>query len=196
MRRSVMKNLLLIFVAILCCLFQTGCFGATASLIYCKVVEDQIEVDAAILSSAEFYKDKDFVYCEAPVQTFREISPGAVMGIEGFGDKNRLYPLSKVHKDKAVLRFPAGFPNRIEKCNSLPADAKKIPAPKYWGQSKFPKDTPFLKGTQVHRIAWRDNNSVWRKIGAVTCAILLDLPLFVIYSCSSGILAIPAMLWY
>ena len=193
-----MKKIYLTLTAILCCLFLTGCFGATASLIFYKVVEDQIEVDAAILSSAEFYKDKDFIYIEAPVQTFRDISPGAVMGIavRNLDDKNRLYPLSKVHKDKAVLRFPAGFPHRCEKCNSLPADAKKIPAPEYLDYSDWPKDTPFLKGTQVHRIAWRDNNSVWRKTGAVTCAILLDLPLFVIYSCSSGILAIPAMLWY
>ena len=193
-----MKKLILTFIAVCGCLLLTGCFGPTASFIGYKVLEDQIEVDAAILSSAEFYKDKDFIYIEAPVQTFREVWPGAVGGIAviHFDDKNRLYPLSEVHKEKAVLRFPGGFPHRCEKCNSLPADAKKIPAPKYWGQSKFPKDTPFLKGTQVHRIAWRDNNSVWRKTGAVTCAILLDLPLFVIYSCSSGILGIPAMLWY
>ena len=176
----------------------TGCFGATASLICYKVLEDQIEVDAAILSSAEFYKDKDFIYIEAPVQTFRDISPGAVMGIavRDLDDKNRLYPLSEVHKEKAVLRYPKGFSNRLEKYSSLPATAKKIPAPEYLDYSEWPKDTPFLKVQQVHRIAWRDNNSVWRKTGAVTCMILLDLPLFVIYSCSGGILGIPAMLWY
>ena len=193
-----MKKLILTFIAVCGCLLLTGCFGATASLICCKVLEDQIEVDAAILSSAEFYKDKDFIYIEAPVQTFRDIFPGAVMGlaVRDLDEKNRLYPLSEVHKEKAVLRFPDGFPNRIERSSSLPATAKKIPVPKGFDFSKWPKDTPFLKGLQVHRIAWRDNNSVWRKTGAVTCAILLDLPLFVIYSCSSGILAIPAMLWY
>ena len=193
-----MKKLILTFIAVCGCLLLTGCWGATASLICHKVLEDQIEVDAAILSSAEFYKDKDFIYIEAPVQTFRDISPGAVMGIavRRIEDKNRLYPLSEVHKEKAVLRFPNGFPHRCEKCSSLPAAAKKIPAPKYLDYSEWPKDTPFLKGQQVHRIAWRDNNSTWRKTGAVACWILLDFPLFVIYSCSGGILGIPAMLWY
>ena len=193
-----MKKLILTFIAVCCCLLLTGCFGTTASFIGYKVLEDQIEVDAAILSSAEFYKDKDFIYIEAPVQTFREVWPGAVMGIavRDIDDKNRLYPLSEVHKEKAVLRFPNGFPHRWEKCSSLTAAAKKIPAPEYLDYSEWPKDTPFLKGQQVHRIAWRDNNSVWRKTGAVTCMILLDLPLFVIYSCSGGILGIPAMLWY
>ncbi len=191
-----MKKIYLIFAATFCCLFLTGCFGATASFIAEKVLEDRIEVDAAILSSAEFYKDKDFIYIEAPVQTFREVWPGAVGGLAviHFDDKNRFYPLSEVHKEKAVLRYPKGFDNRLEKYSSLPATAKKIPAPEYL--SEWPKDTPFLKVQQVHRIARRDNNSVWRKTGAVTCMILLDLPLFVIYSCSGGILGIPAMLWY
>ena len=60
-----MKKLILTFIAVCGCLLLTGCFGATASLICCKVLEDQIEVDAAILSSAEFYKDKDFIYTRA-----------------------------------------------------------------------------------------------------------------------------------
>lgn len=193
-----MKKLILTFIALCICLLLSGCFGATASFIGYKVLEDQIEVDAAILSSAEFYKDKDFIYIEAPVQTFRDISPGAVMGIavRRIDDNNRLYPLSEVHKEKSVLRYPKGFYNRLEKYSSLPAAAKKIPTPEYFDYSDWPKDTPFLMGAQVHRIAWRDNNSVWRKTGAVTCAILLDLPLFVIYSCSGGILGIPAMYWY
>ena len=193
-----MKKIYLTLAVILCCLFLSGCWGVTASFIAEKVLEDRIEVDAAILSSAEFYKDKDFIYIEAPVQTFREVWPGAVGGLAviHIDDKNRLYPISEVHKDKAVLRFPNGYPHRSEKCSSLPATAKKIPAPEYLDYSDWPKDTPFLKRQQVHRIARRDNNSVWRKTGAVTCMILLDLPLFVIYSCSGGILGIPAMLWY
>lgn len=193
-----MKKFILTFIAVCGCLLLTGCFGATVSNIGLKILEDQIEVDAVILSSAEFYKDKDFTYIEAPVQTFREVWPGAIMGIavKNFNDKNRLYPLSEVHEEKAVLRYPDGFPNRLEKCNSLPEAVQKIPAPENFDYSDWPQNQPFLKSRQVHRIAWKDNNSAWRKTGAVTCMILLDLPLFVIYSCSSGILAIPAFLWY
>ena len=54
-----MKKVILTSVALCSCLLMSGCFGATASFSCAKVLEDQIEVDAAILSSAEFYKDKD-----------------------------------------------------------------------------------------------------------------------------------------
>ena len=41
----------------------------------------------------------------------------------------------------------------------------------------------------------RDNNSVWRKTAAYSCMVLLDFPLSVVYTCTGGILAIPAFHW-
>ena len=41
----------------------------------------------------------------------------------------------------------------------------------------------------------RDNNSVWRKTAAYSCMFLLDFPLSVVYTCTGGILAIPAFHW-
>ena len=106
-----MKVYLLLF-AVLVCLFLCGCMHCVKSNIGEKILEDNREFDMALeYLATEFYEDEQFVYFKAPIQTFREIYPGAAsVFLEGyFEDSNRYYSLSPVQKS---LCFCAGIKNR------------------------------------------------------------------------------------
>ena len=101
-----MKKLLLLS-AVLCCLLSSGCMHCVKSNIGEKILEDNLEFDMAPKYLAtEFYEDEKFVYFKAPIQTFREIYPGAAsVFLEGyFETSNRYYPLSPVQEKIVILR--------------------------------------------------------------------------------------------
>ena len=88
------KIFLLLF-AVSVCLFLCGCMHVVKSNIGEKILEDNREFDMAPeYLATEFYEDEQFVYFKAPIQTFREIYPGAAsVFLEGyFEDSNRYYP--------------------------------------------------------------------------------------------------------
>ena len=109
-----MKVYLSIF-AVSVCLLLSGCMHCVQSNIGNKILEDNREFDMAPeYLATEFYEDEQFVYFKAPVQTFREIHPGAAsVFLEGyFEDSNRYYPLSPVQKKFVFLRRDKESMNR------------------------------------------------------------------------------------
>ena len=196
-RRETMKVYLLLF-AVSACLLLSGCMHCVQSNIGNKILEDNREFDMAPKYFAtEFYEDQQFLYFKAPVQTFREIHPGAAsVFLEGyFEDSNRYYPLSPVQKKFVFLRRDKKSMDRWfnwEVSETLPKNAVAIAKPEGW-VSESPKHNNLRR--LLVNVTARDNNSVWRKTAAYSCMFLLDFPLSVVYTCTGGILAIPAFYW-
>ena len=193
-----MKKLLFIFLVLCSVVLLTGCFAVFRSNIGMKILEDKCEVDVAILSSATaFYQNEQFIYCKTPVQTCREKYP-AVSGVilEGhMDDKIRYYPLSPIHKDSVFLRREKKRGNlwyNWEVVKRLPESAKPIPQPDDWFDTFTQQG--YWQRRELTTVAAKNKNSTWRTAGAITCIILLDVPLSVAYTFSGGILAIPAAL--
>ena len=192
-----MKKLLLL-LAVLCCGLFSGCMLVVKSNIGEKILEDNLEFDMAPKYLAtEFYEDEKFVYFKAPIQTFREIYPGAAyVFLEGyFETSNEYYPLSPVQKRSVILRRNKTHLDRWfnwEVTETLPKNAVAIAKPEGWG-SDPPKHNNLRR--LLVNVTARDNNSVWRKTAAYSCMFLLDFPLSVVYTCTGGILAIPAFYW-
>ena len=192
-----MKKLLLL-LAVLCCGLFSGCMHCVKSNIGEKILEDNLEFDMAPeYLATEFYEDEKFVYFKAPIQTFREIYPRAAsVFLEGyFEDSNRYYPLSPVQKKFVFLRRDKNMLDRWfkwEVTETLPKNAVAIAKPEGW-VSDPPKHNN-LRNLLIN-VSKRDTNSVWRKTAAYSCMVLLDVPLSIIYTCSGGILAIPAFYW-
>ena len=197
-----MKKLLfiaiLLFFTVSACLLLSGCMHCVKSNIGEKILEDNREFDMAPKYLAtEFFEDEQFVYFKAPVQTFREIHPGAAsVFLEGyFEDSNRYYPLSPVQKKFVFLRRDKKSMDRWfnwEITETLPKNAVAIAKPEGW-VSDPPKHNNLRR--LLVNVTSRDNNSVWRKTAAYSCMFLLDFPLSVVYTCTGGILAIPAFYW-
>lgn len=197
-----MKKLLftaiLLFFTVSACLLLSGCMHCVQSNIGNKILEDNREFDMAPKYLAtEFYEDEQFVYFKAPVQTFREIHPGAAsVFLEGyFEDSNRYYPLSPVQKRSVILRRDKKSMDRWfnwEVTETLPKNAVAIAKPEGW-VSDPPKHNNLRR--LLVNVTARDNNSVWRKTAAYSCMFLLDFPLSLVYTCTGGILAIPAFHW-
>ena len=192
-----MKVYLLLF-AVSACLLLSGCMHCVQSNIGNKILEDNREFDMAPeYLATEFYEDELFLYFKAPVQTFREIHPGAAsVFLEGyFEDSNRYYPLSPVQKRSVILRRNKNEWDRWfnwKVIETLPPNAVAIARPEGW-VSAPPKHNNLRR--LLVNVTARDNNSVWRKIAAYSCMFLLDFPLSVVYTCTGGILAIPAFYW-
>ena len=195
-----MKKLLfiaiLLFFTVSACLLLSGCMHCVKSNIGEKILEDNREFDMAPeYLATDFYEDEQFVYFKAPVQTFREIPPGAAsVFLEGyFDDSNRYYPLSPVQKKFVFLCRDKKSMDRWfnwEVTETLPKNVNAIEKPKDW-YSETPKHNN-LRSLLIN-VSKRDTNSVWRKTAAYSCMVLLDVPLSIIYTCSGGILAIPAL---
>ena len=190
-----MKKLLLL-LAVLCCGLLTGCMLVVKSNIGEKILEDNREFDMAPeYLATEFYEDEKFVYFKAPIQTFREIYPGAAsVFLEGyFETSNEYYPLSPVQKRSVILRRNKTHLDRWfnwKVTDNLPENAALIAKPEEWYSN--PPEHNNLRRLLVN-VSKRDTNSVWRKTAAYSCMVLLDVPLSIIYTCSGGILAIPAL---
>ena len=195
-----MKKLLfitiLLFFTVSACLLLSGCMHCVQSNIGNKILEDNREFDMAPeYLATEFYEDEQFLYFKAPVQTFREIHPGAAsVFLEGyFEDSNRYYPLSPVQKRSVFLRRDKKSMDRWfnwKVTETLPKNVNAIEKPKDW-YSETPKHNN-LRSLLIN-VSKQDTNSVWRKTAAYSCMVLLDVPLSLIYTCSGGILAIPAL---
>ena len=191
------KIFLLLF-AVSVCLLLSGCMHVVKSNIGEKILEDNREFDMAPeYLATEFYEDEQFVYFKAPIQTFREIYPGAAsVFLEGyFEDSNRYYSLSPVQKRCVILRRDKKSMDRWfnwEVTETLPPNAVAIAKTEDWC-TKAP-DHNYLRRLLVN-VSIRDTNSFWRKTAAYSCMFLLDFPLSVIYTCTGGILAIPAFHW-
>ena len=195
-----MKKLLfitiLLFFTVSACLLLSGCMHCVKSNIGEKILEDNLEFDMVPeYLATEFYEDEQFVYFKAPVQTFREIHPGAAsVFLEGyFETSNEYYPLSPVQKRSVILRRNKTHLDRWfnwEVTETLPKNVNTIEKPKDW-YSETPKHNN-LRSLLIN-VSKRDTNSVWRKTAAYSCMVLLDVPLSIIYTCSGGILAIPAL---
>ena len=145
--------------------------------------------------ATEFYEDEKFVYFKAPIQTFREIHPGAAsVFLEGyFETSNKYYPLSPVQKRSVILRRDKNKWDRWfnwKVTDNLPENATLIAKPEEWYSD--PPEHNNLRRLLVN-VSKRDTNSIWRKTAAYSCMVLLDVPLSIIYTCSGGILAIPAL---
>ena len=192
-----MKKLLLL-LAVLCCGLFSGCMHCVKSNIGEKILEDNLEFDMAPeYLATEFYEDEKFVYFKAPIQTFREIYPGAAsVFLEGyFETSNEYYPLSPVQKRSVILRRNKKHLDRWfnwKVIETLPKNAVAIAKPEGW-VSESPKHNNLRR--LLVNVTARDNNSVWRKTAAYSCMFLLDFPLSVVYTCTGGILAIPAFHW-
>ena len=197
-----MKKLLfiaiLLFFTVSACLLLSGCMHCVKSNIGEKILEDNREFDMAPeYLATEFYEDEQFVYFKAPVQTFREIHTGAAsVFLEGyFEDSNRYYPLSPVQKRCVILRRDKKSMDRWfkwEVTEILSKNAVAIAKPEGW-VSESPKHNNLRR--LLVNVTARDNNSVWRKTAAYSCMFLLDFPLSLVYTCTGGILAIPAFYW-
>ena len=190
-----MKKLLLLS-AVLCCLLSSGCMLVIKSNIGEKILEDNLEFDMAPKYLAtEFYEDEQFVYFRAPIQTFREIYPGAAaVLVEGyFEESNIYYPLSPIQEKTVILRRDKNKWDRWfnwKVTETLPPNAALIAKPEKW-YSDLPEHNNLRR--LLVNVSKRDTNSVWRKTAAYSCMVLLDVPLSIIYTCSGGILAIPAL---
>ena len=190
-----MKKFLLLS-AVWCCLLSSGCMLVIKSNIGEKILEDNLEFDMAPeYLATEFYEDEKFVYFKAPIQTFREIYPGAAsVFLEGyFETSNEYYPLSPVQKRSVFLRRDKKSMDRWfnwEVTETLPKNVNAIEKPKDW-YSETPKHNNLRR--LLVNVSQRETNSVWRKTAAYSCMVLLDVPLSIIYTCSGGILAIPAL---
>ena len=188
---------LLLLLAVLCCGLFSGCMLVVKSNIGEKILEDNLEFDMAPKYLAtEFYEDDKFVYFKAPIQTFREIYPGAAaVFLEGyFETSNRYYPLSPVQEKIVILcRDKSNFDRWFtwEVIETLPPNAKAVKKPKNWN-SEAPKHN-YLRRLLIN-VSQRDTNGAWRKTAAYSCIVLLDIPLSIVYTCSGGILAIPAII--
>ena len=185
-------------LAVLSCTLLTGCMGVGISRIGNKMLEDRIEIDAAVLPAATaFYQNEESEYIEVPLQTFREYYPGAslVIGEVHELSMNKYYPLSPIQSKKVFLRRnKKGGENWFywKVVDALPKNAVPMDKPQDWfAKSNSEK---YMPRYCLVNVTERDNNSIWRKTGAVTCMILLDFPLTVAYSCSAFILALPALL--
>ena len=189
-----------LFSAALCCLFLSGCIGVGISNIGLKILEKQVEIDAAVMSEAmAFYQDEKFEYIETPVRTFREFYPGASLIVSDVHprDNNVYVPLGPMHPKNVFLsRKKDGREhwNYWEVAEKLPENVEIMKKPEEWFNN-ISSEKYFMR-YQLVDVAERDNNSVWRKTGAITCMVLLDFPLTVLYSCSGLILGIPAALYY
>ena len=196
-----MKKLLfitiLLFFTVSVCLLLSGCMHCVKSNIGEKILEDNLEFDMAPeYLATEFYEDEKFVYFKAPIQTFREIYPGAAsVFLEGyFETSNEYYPLSPVQEKIVFLRrdktkFDRWFTWKV--IETLPPNAKAVKKPEEWCSD--PPEHNYLRRLLVD-VSVRDTNSVWRKTAAYSCMFLLDFPLSVAYTCTGGILAIPAVI--
>ena len=190
-----MKKFLLLS-AVLCCLLSSGCMLVIKSNIGEKILEDNLEFDMAPKYLAtEFYEDEQFVYLRAPIQTFREIYPGAAaVLVEGyFEESNIYYPLSPIQEKTVILRRNKNKWDRWfnwKVTENLPENAALIAKPEEWYSD--PPEHNNLRRLLVN-VSKRETNSVWRKTAAYSCMVLLDVPLSIIYTCSGGILAIPAL---
>ena len=190
-----MKKFLLLS-AVWCCLLSSGCMLVIKSNIGEKILEDNLEFDMAPKYLAtEFYEDEQFVYFRAPIQTFREIYPGAAaVLVEGyFEESNIYYPLSPIQEKTVILRRDKNKWDRWfnwKVTENLPENATLIAKPEEWYSD--PPEHNNLRRLLVN-VSKRDTNSVWRKTAAYSCMVLLDFPLSIIYTCSGGILAIPAL---
>ena len=190
-----MKKFLLLS-AVWCCLLSSGCMLVIKSNIGEKILEDNLEFDMAPeYLATEFYEDEKFVYFKAPIQTFREIYPGAAsVFLEGyFETSNEYYPLSPVQKRSVFLRRDKKSMDRWfnwEVTETLPKNVNAIEKPKDW-YSETPEHNNLRR--LLVNVSKRDTNSVCRKTAAYSCMVLLDVPLSIIYTCSGGILAIPAL---
>lgn len=188
----------LLFFTVSACLLLSGCMHCVQSNIGNKILEDNREFDMVPeYLATEFYEDEQFVYFKAPVQTFREIYPGAAsVFLEGyFETSNEYYPLSPVQKRSVILRRNKTHLDRWfkwEVTETLPKNAVAIAKPEGW-VSESPKYNNLRR--LLVNVTARDNNSVWRKTAAYSCMFLLDFPLSVVYTCTGGILAIPAFHW-
>ena len=192
-----MKVYLSLFAVSVCLLFS-GCMHCVKSNIGEKILEDNLEFDMAPeYLATEFYEDEKFVYFKAPIQTFREIYPGAAsVFLEGyFETSNEYYPLSPVQKRSVILRRNKTHLDRWfnwKVTETLPQNAVAIAKPEGW-VSDPPKHNNLRR--LLVNVTARDNNSFGRKTAAYSCMILLDFPLLVVYTCTGGILAIPAFHW-
>ena len=190
-----MKKLLLLS-AVWCCLLSSGCMLVIKSNIGEKILEDNLEFDMAPKYLAtEFYEDEQFVYFRAPIQTFREIYPGAAaVLVEGYFEESNIYhPLSPIQEKTVILRRNKNKWDRWfnwKVTENLPENATLIAKPEEWYSD--PPEHNNLRRLLVN-VSKRDTNSVWRKTAAYSCMVLLDVPLSIIYTCSGGILAIPAL---
>ena len=190
-----MKKLLLLS-AVWCCLLSSGCMLVIKSNIGEKILEDNLEFDMAPKYLAtEFYEDEQFVYFRAPIQTFREIYPGAAaVLVEGYFEESNIYhPLSPIQEKTVILRRDKNKWDRWfnwKVTDNLPENAALIAKPEEWYSD--PPEHNNLRRLLVN-VSKRDTNSVWRKTAAYSCMVMLDVPLSIIYTCSGGILAIPAL---
>ena len=190
-----MKKCLLL-TAVWCCLLSSGCMLVIKSNIGEKILEDNLEFDMAPKYLAtEFYEDEQFVYFRAPIQTFREIYPGAAaVLVEGYFEESNIYhPLSPIQEKTVILRRNKNKWDRWfnwKVTENLPENATLIAKPEEWYSD--PPEHNNLRRLLVN-VSKRDTNSVWRKTAAYSCMVLLDVPLSIIYTCSGGILAIPAL---
>ncbi len=191
------------------CLLLCGCMVVAESNVGNKILENNRKFDAAILPLAtEFYQDEQCIYLKAPVQTFREIHPGAalVAGEGYFEDDYKYYPLSPIQKKSVFLyrqKKRKFLFNEIYLNNNwynwhviaaLPEKAKLISKPEDWFKPIQPEQK-YMHRRQLVTIAGYDSNSFWRKTAAYSCMLLLDFPLSIAYTCTAGILAIPAFYW-
>ena len=192
-----MKVYLSLFAVSVCLLFS-GCMHCVKSNIGEKILEDNLEFDMAPKYLAtEFYEDEKFVYFKAPIQTFRKIYSGAAsVFLEGyFETSNEYYPLSPVQKRSVIVRRNKTHLDRWfnwKVTETLPQNAVAIAKPEGW-VSDPPKHNNLRR--LLVNVTARDNNSFGRKTAAYSCMILLDFPLSVVYTCTGGILAIPAFYW-
>ena len=190
-----MKKFLLL-TAVWCCLLSSGCMLVIKSNIGEKILEDNLEFDMAPKYLAtEFYEDEQFVYFRAPIQTFREIYPGAAaVLVEGYFEESNIYhPLSPILEKTVILRRDKNKWDRWfnwKVTDNLPKNAALIAKSEEWYSD--PPEHNNLRRLLVN-VSKRDTNSVWRKTAAYSCMVLLDVPLSIIYTCSGGILAIPAL---
>jgi hypothetical protein len=187
----------LLFFTVSACLFLSGCMHCVQSNIGNKILEDNREFDMAPeYLATEFYEDEKFVYFKAPIQTFREIYPGAAaVFLEGyFETSNIYYPLSPIQKRSVILRRNKTLLDRWfnwELTETLPPNVNAIEKPQDW-HSDTPKHNNLRR--LLVNVSQRDTNSVWRETAAYSCMVLLDVPLSIVYTCSGGILAIPAII--
>ena len=190
-----MKKFLLLS-AVWCCLLSSGCMLVIKSNIGEKILEDNLEFDMAPKYLAtEFYEDEQFVYFRAPIQTFREIYPGAAaVLVEGYFEESNIYhPLSPIQEKTVILRRDKNKWDRWfnwKVTENLPENATLIAKPEEWYSD--PPEHNNLRRLLVN-VSKRDTNSIWRKTAAYSCMVLLDVPLSILYTCSGGILAIPAL---
>ena len=196
MKKLLFSVLIALFSLAACFLFS-GCMLVVKSNIGEKILEDNREFDMAPeYLATEFYEDEKFVYFKAPIQNFREIYPGAAaVFLEGyFENSNIYYPLSPVQKRSVILRRNKTLLDRWfnwEVTETLPKNVNAIEKPKDW-YSDTPKHNNLRR--LLVNVSQRDTNSVWRKTAAYSCMVLLDVPLSIVYTCSGGILAIPAII--